>query len=184
MSPLLVINRIRQAGGSIWSENGDLRVEAPVGLLTPEDRSVLAEFKTDLVPLLSHPIPVDDPVEREAIVWAEAAPAAEIDQALDQALAEWDLIVEADLQVEEPAAELAEDLDQWLDENTVEPVPCHHCGSLEVWEDLVGRLHCAVCNPPLRAQMLRLQVKRLLEKKQKRRPVASTVGVAAGWHNG
>lgn len=155
MSPLLVITKIRQAGGMIWSEDQDLRIEAPVGLLTPEDRTVLAEYKTDLIPLLSRPIPVDDPVEREAIVWADTAPAA----ALDQALAEWDEIVEADLPP-------VEDLDQWLRENTIEPVVCD-CGGLERWQDLAGGWHCTLCRPPMRSEMLRLQVRQILRRNTK-----------------
>ena len=153
MSPLLVINKIRNAGGSVWGEDGDLRIEAPVGLLTPEDKSVLTQFKTDLVPLLARPMQLDDPDEREAIVWAETAPAEEVDQALDRALVEYDHIVGEELVVE--------DLDQWLADNTIEPISCDDCGGLERWEDIAGGWHCNRCDPPLRAQTLRLQVARL-----------------------
>jgi hypothetical protein len=96
MSPLIVIDKIHRAGGSIWSEAGDLRIEAPAGLLTPEDKSVLAEFKADLVPLLVRRTPVEDREEREAIVWSETAPPEVVSEALDQALIEFDRIVEND----------------------------------------------------------------------------------------
>ena len=52
MTALDVLSMIRQAGGSIVAEDGDLRIKAPRGLLKPEHKAVLAEYKADLVRLL------------------------------------------------------------------------------------------------------------------------------------
>lgn len=143
LSPLIVIDKIRQAGGSIWSEDQELQIKAPAGLLSDQDRSVLIDHKNDLVPLLSRStIPVDDPVEREAIVWADTAPTKEIEQALAK----------------------FEDLDQWLRENTIEPVPCESCGGLERWEDLAGGWHCLLCDPPIRARKFRERVAKIRQR--------------------
>lgn len=57
--------------------------------------------------------------------------------------------------------ELVQDLDVWLRDNTVEPIPCGTCGGLERWEDLAGGWHCAKCDPPTRAQILRERAARL-----------------------
>lgn len=177
-SPLLIVEKIRKAGGSIWGEQNNLRiVNVSIGLLTPEDKQVLAEFKSQLIPVLSRPVSDEETAEREAIIWTETAPAEELDQALAQAITEFDQIVQADrpVVIQEAAREELEtilagpdqeiefipDLDEWLDTNTIDPVICDGCGSLDRWQDLVGGWHCTRCDPPLRAQMLRLQAARL-----------------------
>lgn len=61
----------------------------------------------------------------------------------------------------DPAVEVVEDLDQWLRENTLEPVACDQCGGLERWQDLGGGWHCASCDPPLAAQRVRERAERI-----------------------
>ena len=74
MNPVLVISKVRSAGGSVSVLDGDLRVTVPPGILSPEDRAVLAEHKQDLVRVLGSPEPIRDEYaerEREAIEWVE-----------------------------------------------------------------------------------------------------------------
>ncbi len=216
MSYLLVVDKIQRSGGSIWAEDGYLRIEVLPGLLTAEDRAVLAYHKRELLPLLTRPIPVEDKEEREAIIWCETAPSEEVDRALDQAITEFREIVRASRLVVPPDPELGrgtrdilasvgvtvtlngDDLrfagdpdvieaanrdglldryrgairaalldqeiefvggiDEWIDENTVEPAACDTCGSLERWRDLAGDWHCQLCRPPVRANKARKAV--------------------------
>lgn len=93
MSGLLVVDKIRTSGGSIWVEDGYLQIEVVPGLLTDQDRAVLTRDKSDLLSVLTRPMPVEDQEERKAIIWCETAPAEEVDRALDQAITEFREIV-------------------------------------------------------------------------------------------
>lgn len=86
MSPLVVLQKIRQVGGSVMSDAGELRISAPPGLLSDEDRELLERFKPDLVKIL----PTCQDLERVAIQWESSAPDEELDQALERALVEWE----------------------------------------------------------------------------------------------
>ena len=84
MTALDVLNKIRLAGGSIIASDGDLRVEAPSGVLTDRDRLILAKSKADLVRLLA---PTDP--EREAIQWVEGLDQETGDRVLAEARRQW-----------------------------------------------------------------------------------------------
>ena len=89
MNAIEIINTIRQAGGSVQSIDGSLRILAPAGTITDEDRLVLTEAKEDLVRLLA---PADP--EREAIQWVESLSDEQAETVVDQARREWREIVE------------------------------------------------------------------------------------------
>lgn len=149
MSPLLIIDKIHRSGGSIWGEDGDLRIEVDSGLLTAEDMSVLARHKADLVPLLARPVRSKDSEDREAIQWIESLSPEESEEVLKRATSDFDLIVAED-----------QSLDDWLVENTVSPLVCEQCGYLDRWQDLADGWHCLLCDPPVRAQKLRQRAER------------------------
>jgi len=85
MTPLDVLSTIRQAGGRVVVLDGDLRVVAPPGTLTPEAVVVLREHKPALIGILPD-------AEREAIQWVEGlSPAAAV--VVEAARREWAAIV-------------------------------------------------------------------------------------------
>ena len=86
-NPIEILSKIRQSGGTVQVEDGDLLVRTPGGSLSDEERIVLGEHKADLVRLLA---PVDP--EREAIQWAETADDDDLDQAVEAAVREWEEI--------------------------------------------------------------------------------------------
>jgi len=81
-----ILTKIRQAGGSILVEDGDLRISAPGGLLDDQDRAVLAEHRDQLVELLDQ--------ELTALQWVEGLDPSEQDRLVDQAGQEWSEIVD------------------------------------------------------------------------------------------
>ena len=185
---IAILNRIRTAGGSISVLDGKLRIEAPAGLLTDQDRQVLAQHKQDLLRLFApaEPVVVDPYLdqEREAIRWVEALSPAEAEAVVAQGCLELGEIVAQDQgpeakqvvhdgqdRVLEPDRFLAVefvDLDDWLRENTVEPIVCDKCGSLDQWQDCGGSWHCAKCDPPIRSQLLRQKAERLRRQPARR----------------
>jgi len=153
MSPLIVLQKIRQTGGSVSVRDQELRIQAPAGLLTPEDHELLAKHKADLMRLLA---PSYEEIERSAIQWESSAPAEELDQALDQARREWELIAD-------PFGDWVEQVDtdgslSWVnpaypdqptwDELEPIPDPCQQCGEIKFWWDSYGTAHCERCDPP------------------------------------
>lgn len=120
MSPLIVLSKIRQAGGSISVQDQELRIQAPPGLLSTKDRGLLVQYKTDLVKLLA---PTHEQREREAIEWESSASDEELDAALDQAQSAWE-------------------------EAIALPPECETCGAIEFWWDSWGDHHCERCDPP------------------------------------
>ncbi|NLF73191.1 MAG: hypothetical protein GX575_29495 [Candidatus Anammoximicrobium sp.] len=160
-----ILNKIRQAGGSITVFAGRVRIEAPPGTITDLDREVLGQHKQELLRLFAPVYPiVDDPDERQAIQWAEGLDARQAALVVGVAVQEWDDLVRSDSL--EPAVDVVEDLDVWINENTIEPAACGQCGGLERWQDLAGGWHCARCNPPIRAQIIRERAKRLRRQSQ------------------
>lgn len=80
MTMLAVLDKIRQAGGSIrLAGDQTLKVSAPAGLLTNADRDLLAHHKTELLRLYGLS---EEALERAAIVWADALTEEEINAAL------------------------------------------------------------------------------------------------------
>jgi hypothetical protein len=55
-----ILDRIRQAGGTIEVVGGDLRVKAPKGLLSAAERRHLTEHKPEIVKLLAAEMVVED----------------------------------------------------------------------------------------------------------------------------
>ena len=140
---LIVLSKIRQAGGSVTVRDQELRIKAPPGLLTPADHELLAKHKADLIKLLA---PSYEEIERSAIQWESSAPAEELDQALDQARQEWVEQVNADgsLSWVNPAYP---DQATW-DELEPIPDPCQQCDEIKFWWDSWGNAHCERCDPP------------------------------------
>jgi hypothetical protein len=154
ISPLDVLSTIRHAGGSVVVRDGDLLIRAPGGLLTPEHKAVLDRHKAVLVRLLAPMVPVVDQAEREAIQRVESLSPETAEIVVGTAVREWDALTGGD----EPEVV---DLDAWLRENTVTPIECGKCGSLDRWQDLAGGWHCGKCDPPIRARVTRERVARL-----------------------
>jgi hypothetical protein len=75
-----VLTKIRQAGGTIEVVGGDLRLRLPKGLLTPAERSLLAEHKADLCRLLAD----DQVVETPVVVGGDQHEDQHLDGGLDQ----------------------------------------------------------------------------------------------------
>jgi hypothetical protein len=80
MTVLEVLSVIRQAGGSVVVEAGDLRISAPAGVLTQDHKAVLAEHKAVLVRLLAQ----DHADDERLAIQQEAEPVPE------PAAGEWD----------------------------------------------------------------------------------------------
>ncbi len=91
---ILTLDKIRRSGGSIVVLDGKLRIEAPAGTLSDQDRQVLAQHREALLQLFTNTV-VDpcESKEREAIQWLEALPQAEAEVVVAQACREWDEIV-------------------------------------------------------------------------------------------
>lgn len=152
---ITILDKIRRSGGSIVVLDGKLRIEAPAGTLSDQDKQVLAQHRETLLRLLTPPEPVVvDLGERQAIQWVEALDPAEAEAVVETAVREWDEIVRSDQEVDgwsQPNSDLSStgqdqevevvDLDAWLRENTVEPIPCGKCGGLERWQDGGGSWH-------------------------------------------
>ena len=155
MNPIEVLNAIRQAGGRAIVEAGDLQISCPPGTLTPEEAACLREHKADLVRILA---PADE--ERSALQWIECLSPAKADAVLSKARKEWGEIVSFCATVDEadPWPPLAAG-DQ--------PTPCVWCDSLEAWQDMTGRWHCATCDPPRKALRLLKRAKMIRQRYSK-----------------
>ncbi len=56
------LDRIMAAGGDVWVVGGDLRLKVPKGLLSDQERQLLAERKAEIVKLLADEPVVETPV--------------------------------------------------------------------------------------------------------------------------
>ena len=63
----------------------------------------------------------------------------------------------ADARWDEPEADNTQDLIEVIDP----PDPCPKCGTLELWQSLVGNWQCLRCDPPTKARRLRQQLSRI-----------------------
>ena len=97
-NPIEILSKIRLAGGIVTAEGGDLRISAPAGLLSDQERAVLAEHRSQLVELL-------DP-EPMAVGWVEALDPVERDRLADQAAREWDRHVDDEAELDALAERL------------------------------------------------------------------------------
>jgi hypothetical protein len=145
-----VLDKIRQAGGTLAVVGKDLRLRVPKGLLTPADRSILVEHRDDLLRLLA-PSGNGDP-EREAIQWAEGLSPAAAAVVLERACRELAEITGEDLGQDEP-------LSTW--EQAVDPISCQQCGGYMLWWDVGGRVHCQRCEPPVVSERVAAEAARL-----------------------
>ena len=175
MTPFDVLNTIRQAGGRVFVEDGEIRVITKPGTLTPEAVIVLRENKAALLSILPD-------AEREAVKWVESLPQAEATAVIAAATQGWAEIVQTEplvfvvdaddamvqtmaaaMGVPDPEYDLAAWAGQQLghvstqyptpaDQNAyteVEPaavVSCSLCGSLALWIDAKGGTHCQHCD--------------------------------------
>ena len=48
------VDELSQRGVKLWAEGNQLRVRAAKGVLTPELRALMAEYKADLLALVQH----------------------------------------------------------------------------------------------------------------------------------
>jgi hypothetical protein len=155
-----VLDKIRHAGGTIEVVGGDLRLRVPKGLLTPAERSLLAEHKAEVVRLLAADEPV---VEDQHDEHAQHGDHEHDHEHGGHALAQ----------------HLDEDQDAggW-DEAVDPPAPCHQCGSLMLWQDFGGKWHCQRCEPAVVSERLREQAARL--RRQAPPPVGGGKRVSHG----
>jgi hypothetical protein len=86
-----VLSKIRAGGGTVAVVNETLRIEAPPGLLSAADKTVLVENRDTLVRLLAPSGDVDP--EREAVQWVENLSPAEAAVVVDQGRQGWAEIV-------------------------------------------------------------------------------------------
>lgn len=192
-----ILDKIRRSGGSITVLDGRLRIEAPPGTLSEQDRQVLAQHRQDLLRLFAPSIPVVDvkdatafqprkcavetvecedgkvrQAEAAAIQWVEGLTPEAAAAAVETAVREWDALTGGHQQADrQPDQDLdqdldqqqhhAGDLDQWLRENTVEPIECGKCGSLDQWQSIAGSWHCSRCDPLIKAAIIRERAARL-----------------------
>jgi hypothetical protein len=167
MTPFDVLSMIREAGGRVSVLDGDLRVIAPPGTLTPEAAVVLREHKAALIGILPD-------AEREAIGWVEDLDPAAAEIVVSTARREWNEIVgdpDHDLNAWAAAqlGQVSHSAPTLLEQNIgsdqdEEAIPCSTCGSLMAWWDATGRRHCMVCEPIDRSQQLAKDAARLRAK--------------------
>lgn len=126
--------------------HGDRLRYSPRSAVTPVLADRMKAHKGELLAILS------PDAERSAIQWCETAPRHEVQAALENALIEWDAIV---AESDGPPADL-----QSI-EVTDPPDPCPKCGTLELWQSLVGNWRCLRCDPPTKARRLRERAARM-----------------------
>ena len=168
-----ILDKIRRSGGSVVVlDDGRLRIEAPPGTLTDQDRQVLARHKQDLLRLFApvEPVVVDPYLdqERQAIQWVETLSPEAAAVVVTTALQEWDKIVNAN---EYPGSPVSNDS---ADSTIDVPPPCGRCGGIEVWLDIPGNLHCKRCEPPSRRAAILRELAGRLREKHKAQPRTRT----------
>jgi Zn ribbon nucleic-acid-binding protein len=132
MSDLIeTLAKIAGSGGTILVRDQEVRFRVRPGTLTDQDRAILAQHRDDILAMLGA-VDVDTIPPHSGKTGVMSTSAADTDQ--DQA---------------------NQDVDQWLRDNTVEPMECGKCGSLDQWQDLAGGWHCRSCDPPVVAQRVR-----------------------------
>ena len=137
MDAQTLLNELVAGGFRIEPQGEALAVHGPVERLTDEHKQSLRQHKQTLQ-LLTTCIPYEQ-AEREAIRWADTEAA---DDALSQALADWDELTE-------------------LPEN------CPQCGELPTWWDVLGNPRCRNCDAN-QSDRLRALAKRCRDNAQKR----------------
>lgn len=108
MNLLEVVNQIRTGGGRIFVEAGEVLVEAPVGVVSPEARAVLTASRETLLGLLApgrtSATPAAPP-EPEPELIAENLPPCEAEARLVDARREWWAMVTEEIEARRAAEE-------------------------------------------------------------------------------
>jgi len=107
---LEVVNQIRTGGGRIYVEAGEVLVEAPVGVVSPEARAVLVASREVLLGLLAPPgrtssTPAAPPEPEPEPAFTENLPPYEADARLADARREWWAMVEDEIEARRAAEE-------------------------------------------------------------------------------
>ena len=172
MNAIDVLSMVRRAGGRVVVLDGDLRIVAPPGTLTPEMVTVLLEHKEGLISILPD-------AEREAIVWTENLPPDQAAVVVETARREWgDLVGDGSTPGADPG-DPDHDLNAWAQKQLglpqildpgEEPSPCPTCGKIAAWWDPTGKRHCMACESATleNAKQLATKAQRLREKGQLR----------------
>jgi hypothetical protein len=133
-----VLAKIDNGGGMITIRDQEVRLRVRPGLLTDQDREILARHRDDVLCMLT-PVDVDTTTPNTAETPIVSTSTLSTD---------WEPEVEYHL------APLAR---------------CGTCGSFERWQDIRGGWHCAECEPPVKAERLRVEAARLRERNFTRR---------------
>jgi hypothetical protein len=141
-----VLDRIRAAGGDVAVVGGDLRLRVPRGLLSDQERRLLAEHKAEIVRLLA---------DEEVVV---TMPKAVVEPDLDQQAEPVEFTTPEGMTIR-----FAEPEDE--EEIVVPPPPCQQCGSLMLWQDFSGKWHCQYCEPAVVSERLLATAARLRGQK-------------------
>jgi hypothetical protein len=109
MNLLEVVNQIRTGGGRIFVEAGEVLVEAPVGVVSPEARAVLTASRETLLGLLApgrtSATPAAPPEPEPELAFTENLPPYEADARLADARREWWAMVEDEIKARRAAEE-------------------------------------------------------------------------------
>lgn len=88
-----ILDKIRRAGGRVVVRDQAVRIEAPPGTLSDQDRQVLAQHRETLLRLFppAEPVVVDPYLdqERQAIQWVESLSPAEAEVVVETAVRDW-----------------------------------------------------------------------------------------------
>jgi hypothetical protein len=158
MTPLDVIARVRAAGGAITVNNGRLKVVSPPQVFR-DLRPSLIEHKSILIRLLAttqEPVTEIEQSESSNVENCDAIivrPGTETGDELNE---------QNELSALQPAAEIRCELNELCDQGYADAEPCRRCGSLLLWWDALGGVHCESCEPPVRSRFIAARVQSLL----------------------
>ena len=97
-------------------------------------------------------------LDLESLFGYEAPPVAIVSE--EQVFVE----IIADPTAESVAEDYPTDDDPWPEDNESRPTPCPACGSLELWENLLGGWRCMKCDPPAKGIKLLEKIERIRKK--------------------
>ncbi len=110
-----------------------------------------------------------DLIESDALASLDGLPAATADEALEAALALWDVplgtVEPVDQQPHRDGLTAGPDDNGALAWDTaIEPVWCPACRGIDAWWDFSGARRCARCNPPNRSNLIAERAKLLRQR--------------------
>lgn len=136
----------------LQAHGGQLDIDAPAGILTPELLARLRTCKAELLAMLQpQALPGGDP---------HGADGPQDLQPLDGDAAEW-------LELTDPDGRRCLVRSDAAGCEVIDLQPCPVCGCLERWQDLAGGWHCERCEPRTRATWLREHAQRLRERHER-----------------